>query len=325
MEEALKKRRRKTKKQLSVNYFDEDNFRNEILPKIRNGSVLPNSFVKDIFSITDGMINTEFRNNVYVLENREDLKHECFLEVLKSLKRYDGEKGRSFAYFNRIIKNTLLKWYHNNAKIQSKEVKIVDVTKEFEGGEDFTDEESLALLTSKINVPEQLKNQNSSVFSHYFDIDASKENKIQKRVQDPELIEYSLYKYLSKILKYIDTILLSTTVQKDFFYYIQYKDDLDVTIEQNDDEILEILKETQTIFKNCVDRLDDKIKQNPEKYNYEDTENILINNKVLVYSKNKISDKNIRKPGKKIIADTKLATSILILMLSYFDQKTYKV
>ena len=62
-----------------------------------------------IDGLINGMINKEFYRNYHIKNNRYDAYTECIYEILNSLERYDPDKGRVYAYFNRIVKNSLLK------------------------------------------------------------------------------------------------------------------------------------------------------------------------------------------------------------------------
>ena len=316
--DEVRKRGRRPKKEGTINYFDEDNFRNVILPKIQANAALPNSFVKDIFSITDGMINTEFRNNTFVLENREDLKHECFFEVLKSLKKFKCEKGRSFAYFNRIIKNTLLKWYYKNLKVQTKELKLIDMTIDYDNGEDFNYDDSMTVLNSKIKLEEESTEQNSVYFYPVFDADASKTNKLEKRNQDTRLVELSVHRYLEKLILCINNILTDTDKRTKFLEYIKYNDKIDDAFsDENSEDIVLVLNEANDLFTACDTKIKEKIESEPDKYNFSTTNKILVNNKVLVYIKNEISSRKMRKSCKLINKNPKLAAAMISLLMTF--------
>lgn len=77
---------------------------------------------KPIQQMIDGMINKEFYYNDIVKNNRNDIHSECFVEIIKSLEKYDPERGRIFAYLNRIVKNTVLRYYNKRKKINEKEM-----------------------------------------------------------------------------------------------------------------------------------------------------------------------------------------------------------
>lgn len=78
-------------------------------------------------AIINGMINKEFSYNSYIKNNREDAIANCLLAIMSSYQRFDPEKGRLYAYTNRIVKNTLRKMSEKLAKLQSKEVTYTDI------------------------------------------------------------------------------------------------------------------------------------------------------------------------------------------------------
>jgi hypothetical protein len=80
----------------------------------------------------DGMINKEFYYNDIVKNNRNDIHSECFVEIIKSLEKYDPERGRIFAYLNRIVKNTVLRYYNKRKKINEKEMLYTTFSKNTE-------------------------------------------------------------------------------------------------------------------------------------------------------------------------------------------------
>jgi len=80
-------------------------------------------------TLINGMINKEFSYNHHIKNNRNDVISECMVEILKSLNRYDPDRGRLFAYLNRIVKNTLLKYYTNSRKVKDKEMTYTELTR----------------------------------------------------------------------------------------------------------------------------------------------------------------------------------------------------
>ena len=87
---------------------------------------------KPIQQMIDGMINKEFYYNDIVKNNRNDIHSECFVEIIKSLEKYDPERGRIFAYLNRIVKNTVLRYYNKRKKINEKEMLYTTFSKNTE-------------------------------------------------------------------------------------------------------------------------------------------------------------------------------------------------
>ena len=312
-----KTKQKKLRDNKTVNYFNEDVFRSEILPNINSpGYILPESFVNDIFAITDGMINTEFRNNTFVINNREELKQECFFEVLKSLKKFNCEKGRSFAYFNRIIKNTLLKIYYKNNRICSKEVKILDIINDYDNQDDtFTFDEALSIILSPQNLYyENSIKENTKIFNLFFDTDLSKQNAIDKKKQLEDNIDIAILHYLNKILYIINEFKKSDNYKDNFLNYIIRNADINYEIGKKN--IIDIIYECEELFTKCINKLSNKIDVNNIQYTLE-IPSILITHKVIVYVKNIISDKSLRSRHKKIIANPKLSALIIKELIKF--------
>lgn len=113
------------KKSESNIYFQEkemlnciSNYREKKDPKILN------PYVQQCSLLIKGMINKEFWGNSYIKNNEEDVIQECLFEIIKSMQRYDPDRGRLFAYTNRICKNTLLKIYGKSQKTYNHELTI---------------------------------------------------------------------------------------------------------------------------------------------------------------------------------------------------------
>lgn len=90
-----------------------------------------------LVAVINGMINKEFSYNTYVKSNRDIVISECLFAILQSYQRFDPEKGRLFAYTNRIIKNTLLKCYNKNIRKNSKESTYTDINASVDTGNDM--------------------------------------------------------------------------------------------------------------------------------------------------------------------------------------------
>lgn len=82
-----------------------------------------------INKLINGMINRQFSYNYHIINNRKDVISECYYEILISIERYDPERGRLYAYLNRIIKNTLMKYYVKSRKIKDKESNYTDLSR----------------------------------------------------------------------------------------------------------------------------------------------------------------------------------------------------
>lgn len=315
-------KQRKKRSESTIDYFNENQFREEILPIVNiPGKILPNSFAISIFNIIDGMINTEFRANSFVIENREELKQDCFFEVLKSLTKFKCEKGRSFAYFNRIIKNTLLKKYYKHNRICKAEVKIFDISNCYSDEDEFTVDEAIALIADK-NVSNEKPNNNSDLFSNSFDHDFSKDNISAKKKQDPYQIELSVFNYLTEIINILKKITEDQNKLDYIVREIQYNESEDTLISlQKEYTIYNIIEESKNLFKDCRNRIQKKIEENPDLYSGIETPCVLINNRMLIYVKNIISDRKIRKPYTNINANPNLAAKLLRLVIEIAKER----
>lgn len=151
------------------NYFDEQ----YMLEKLNNYTIskkdddLSDISVKCI-DIIHGMINKEFSYNTIILKDRESFVQDCMYEIIKYIKKgyYKPEKGRLFAYINRIIKNTLLRKYYYNKKIMECETSIYC--------DEFENEELMDFISNKYEdmfkiVDNTIKiNKNDSIIYIYY-------------------------------------------------------------------------------------------------------------------------------------------------------------
>lgn len=120
----------RTKTKGKSNYFIEK----EMIELVRQykstkSDLIFNKIAPVLDTMINGMINKEFSYNHHVKNNRNDVISECMCEILKSLDRYNPDKGRLFAYLNRIIKNTLIKFYTQSRKVKDKELIYTDLNK----------------------------------------------------------------------------------------------------------------------------------------------------------------------------------------------------
>lgn len=118
----------KTKNKNNKNYFNEKEMI-EFL-KVFRQTKDEKVFEKlnfGIKNIVNGMINKQFSYNSFIKNNKKDAEAECISEIYKSLERFDVEKGRLFAYVNRIAKNTLLKYQNIVRKINHFETIYTDI------------------------------------------------------------------------------------------------------------------------------------------------------------------------------------------------------
>jgi hypothetical protein len=120
----------KTKKKPKSNYFIEKEMIELVrLYKVSGDDTVFLKIAPVLDTLINGMINKEFSYNYHIKNNRSDVISECMYEILKSMKRYDPDKGRLFAYINRIVKNTLIKYYTGSRKIRDKEIIYTDLAK----------------------------------------------------------------------------------------------------------------------------------------------------------------------------------------------------
>ena len=316
-------RQRRGKKSSSTNYFDEKRFSIEILPHLSDPSyVPPESFVRDIFAITDGMINAEFGNNTYVLENRDDLKQECFCEVLKSLRKFNVDKGRSFAYFNRIIKNTLLKNYYKSTKIATKEVKIFDLASNYENLEDYTVDDLLSGVTDIKERRDDAKAlQNSSEFVSFFDSDRSKENQKKKKTQEKADIEIAILKYLFSVKNVLHHIMSDKSKMERIISEIQFNDSTSFLDNFEVTDLAPLLQEAYDLFTECIDKINANIEADPLPYSFPQAHSVLITNRVLIYIKNEISSRKMRKKYNLLIRNPRASAEIIKIVLAEATQE----
>lgn len=317
----MEERRTKQKKKRSeetIDYFNEDQFMSEIFPLVQQDKKLPDSFAYSMFNITDGMINTEFRNNLYVLSNREELKQCCFFEIMKSIKKFKGEKGRSFAYFNRIIKNTLLREYYKHIRRSSKECKIYDLLPNdyTEAAEELSLEEAITAITKDPIKSETKPPENSLYFSNCFDKDYSKDNVKNKKNPEDQLIDSSLLKYLNYCLQKINFILSYNL--DDFYFDMKYAFNSEYTDGVSKEDLIIVLNDTKKLFSYCMLNLLDRIDPNYLKAIYEDKISqkcLLINYKVLGYVRREISNRKLRSYFPSITTKPKISAAIIKFLL----------
>jgi len=222
------KSRSRSRSNSKSNYFVEKEMLDLIYLYRVTGDELVFTKIMPVLNILiNGMINKEFSYNYYIKNNRDDVISECMYEILKSLKNYDPDRGRLFAYINRIVKNTLIKYHFKFRKIRNKELIYTDLVKnpseEVEDDiaikiglnnsdkviEDFTITEDLLQLNPKMkNV---ILDINTSIYIIYKYITYLKES-IQFYLDNPEIL-----KNLILDLKY------EPRVTFDFSYYYKNK------------------------------------------------------------------------------------------------------
>jgi hypothetical protein len=170
------------KKIKKPNYFSEKDIVNLVSDyKINKNNITFQKMSKPIEQMIEGMINKEFYFNDIVKNNKSDIKSECFVEILKSLENYDPERGRVFAYLNRIVKNTILRCYNKNKKINNKEMTYTNFSKnqneeidddivlnlgsyDYHNEETFSEQETIQSIGSKKSLSSQ---ESYYVIYHY--------------------------------------------------------------------------------------------------------------------------------------------------------------
>lgn len=116
------------KKSKSNNYFSEKEMINYVKEyQLQRNDESFSKIAPSILELINGMINKQFSYNHHILNNKNDAIAECFIEIINSLNRYDPERGRLFAYLNRITKNTLMKYYTRSRRIKDKEKNYIDL------------------------------------------------------------------------------------------------------------------------------------------------------------------------------------------------------
>jgi len=175
-----------------------------------------------ILSLIDGMITKQFSYNHHIQNSKKDAIIECFMEILKALDRYDPDKGRLFAYMNRIAKNTLMKYYRNSRKIKDREQSYTDII--FSIDDPNVDVDNVVLASSIKNL-DLVINETSDLNSE-LKLNPSPKN-VTLTVEDTCIIIYKYLRNLKETLlfyihnpevidKLIEDIRLSPDVNFDF-------------------------------------------------------------------------------------------------------------
>lgn len=91
-------------------YFNEDFIANIINKyKETKDSTYLGLLYEPLKSQITGMIAKQFSYNSVIQDNKDDVISYCFISIIQSIKNYKHERGKLFPYFNRVIKNTLIK------------------------------------------------------------------------------------------------------------------------------------------------------------------------------------------------------------------------
>lgn len=125
-----------------LNYFpEEDMVKTLELYKQTKADKYFDILKPKLVAVINGMINKEFSYNEYIKTNRDVVTSECLFAIIQSYNRFDTNKGRLFAYTNRIIKNTLLKCYNKNIQIKKRESTYTDINSTLLNSDDIKSEE----------------------------------------------------------------------------------------------------------------------------------------------------------------------------------------
>lgn len=164
-------------------------------------------------TLINGMINKEFSYNHHIKNNRNDVISECMVEIIKSLNRYDPDRGRLFAYLNRIVKNTLLKYYTNSRKVKDKEMTYTDLTRNMT--EDSSEDTPFKISMS---------NNNESAEKD-IDINAliTPKPKPKNVILDVDTSIYITYQYLIYVKESISFYLNNTNILYDLVDKLKYE------------------------------------------------------------------------------------------------------
>lgn len=204
----------KTKNKPKSNYFIEKEMIELVrLYKATEDDAIFLKIAPILDTLINGMINKEFSYNYHIKNNRSDVISECMYEILKSMKRYDPDKGRLFAYINRIVKNTLIKYYTNSRKVRDKELIYTDLAKNSpEEAEDDT--------AVKVGL-----NNNGKVIEDFTTTEESLQMnpKMKNVTLDINTSIYITYKYITHIKESIQFYLDNPEILKDVISGLKYE------------------------------------------------------------------------------------------------------
>lgn len=164
--------------------------------------------------IINGMINKEFNHNSYIISNRHDAMSTCKYEILKSFKKYDPDKGRLFAYINRIVKNTLLKFQRKDRRYKEHEISYTSLMKNVDDEDCGNDDIVFNMANSDVNDDVEQFDSSSTITPHAFNLILD--------IDDSIYIIYNYIKYIDENIKYFinnksDFDLLSKNISKDAY------------------------------------------------------------------------------------------------------------
>ena len=227
-------------------YFIEKEM-NELIKqykKDRSNEQLFKQIEPSFISIINGMINKQFYGNYHVKNNRTDATSDCMMAILSSLDRYNPDKGRLFAYTNRIVKNTLMSFYRKSRKVRDNEMNNNEMMRNLDENEI---DEDMSLKMSMINKT----NDDLSVENTLLNSCTCK-----NIVLDIDTSVFIIYKYV----KYLQTATQFYVDNSDI--YKQLIDDLtyDTTVNfEFENYIDSIIMSKYNVYKIILDNLNDSL------------------------------------------------------------------
>ena len=93
--------------------------------------IAPETYEEELINNFDILISN-IMNSFHFKVDKDDAKQECFLLVLKTLKKFKSSHGSAFNYFTTIIVNNLKLIYTKNKKYKDKLEKYSDILRDKE-------------------------------------------------------------------------------------------------------------------------------------------------------------------------------------------------
>lgn len=107
----------------SKNYINNKKFEEVIKKYLSRGG--KKKYEAELVTMMESLI-TNIINGFNFHIDKEDAKQECFLLILKTLKKFKADKGSAFNYFTTIIVNNLKLLYTKNKKLTEKHDKFLN-------------------------------------------------------------------------------------------------------------------------------------------------------------------------------------------------------
>lgn len=187
--------RYKNKNTKSTNYFNEKEMNILVKEyKMNNSEQTFKKIEPGINQIINGMINKEFSYNSLIKNNKNDAVSECTYEILRSLKNYDPDRGRLYAYVNRIVKNTLLKYTSTHRKYKNKEIFYTELVKK-DMEESVNAEENATRLGLETSGTDSLDIMSDDSIIHSV-------SNITLSIKDSLILYYRYLKYIEEAVSY---------------------------------------------------------------------------------------------------------------------------